>query len=142
MRLLMLMALSVWSNSAEAEEPGRFTFLGANQCAPFEGVLFDPVATAKILADKNIALSECDTRLSYELDIVKNEHNLEMQNLQIRHNALIQEYSMRVESLERESDALANALKKQSQKRPILWAAVGFASGVAIAYGGYRMLND
>ena len=84
----------------------------------------------------------CIRDRSYELDIVKNEHNLEMQNLQIRHNALIQEYSMRVESLERESDALANALKKQSQKRPILWAAVGFASGVAIAYGGYRMFDE
>ena len=48
MRLLTLMALSLWSNIALATTPGKFTFLGENQCAPFEGVLFDPAATATI----------------------------------------------------------------------------------------------
>ena len=51
MRLLTLMALSLWSNTAIAESPGKFTFLGLNQCAPFEGVLFDPPATAFILSE-------------------------------------------------------------------------------------------
>jgi len=33
---------------------GKFTFLNKGDVAPFEGTLFDPVATAKILAQKEI----------------------------------------------------------------------------------------
>jgi hypothetical protein len=132
----------MWSNTAHAEDPGRFTFLGINECAPFEGVLFDPAATATILADRVTEPAECESRIKYEIELIQNEHQLEMQNLQIRHDALIQEYDMRIGSLERESDALAEALKKQTQTRPVLWAVVGFASGVAITYGGYRMFNE
>ena len=57
MRLLALLTLSMWSNAAIADE-GRFTFLGLNQCAPFEGILFDPAATANVLAEVQTAKEE------------------------------------------------------------------------------------
>ena len=142
MRLLTLMALSLWSNIAVATTPGKFTFLGENQCAPFEGVLFDPTATANILAQAQTADDNCQLVLQYELDKQKVEHELQLQNLTIRHDALLAEYDMRVQSLEREADALANALKKQSKKNPILWVAVGVAGGMAVSYGAYRVFNE
>lgn len=142
MRLLTLMALSLWSNIAVATTPGKFTFLGENQCAPFEGVLFDPTATANILAEAQTADDNCKLVLQYELDKQKVEHELQLQNLTIRHDALLAEYDMRVQSLEREADALANALKKQSKKNPILWVAVGVASGMAVSYGAYKVFNE
>lgn len=142
MRLLTLMVLSLWSNVAVADTPGRFTFLGKNQCAPFEGVLFDPTATATILAERSVALSACEVKLKYELDIQAAEYDLQLQNLQIRHDALVNEYDMRVQSLERESDALATALKKQSRKNTGLWIAVGVISGVALSYSAYEVFNE
>jgi len=142
MKLLMLMVLSLWSNIASAEEPGRFTFLGLNECAPFEGVLFDPAATATILTDRVFMGTECEIKTKYALDLQRTEHALEMQNLQIRHSALINEYDMRIYSLERESDALATALKKQSKRNPALWVAVGVISGVALSYGTYQVFNE
>ena len=33
---------------------GKFTFLNKGDTAPFTGTLFDPVATAKIVADKKL----------------------------------------------------------------------------------------
>ena len=138
----MLMALSLWSNVAIAEDVGKFTFLGQNQCAPFEGVLFDPQATATILADRTTVGAECEIRLKYALDTQSTEHKLELQNLQIRHDALVSEYDMRVQSLEREADALANALKKQSSQRPVLWATIGFVGGVVFSYTAYRTFNE
>ena len=142
MRLLTLMALSLWSNIAVATTPGKFTFLGENQCAPFEGVLFDPAATATILAQAQTADDNCKLVLQYELDKQKVEHELQLQNLTIRHDALLAEYDMRVQSLEREADALANALKKQSKKNPALWVAIGVASGMAVSYGAYKVFNE
>ena len=49
---------------------------------------------------------------------------------------------MRVQSLERESDALANALNKQNKRDPLLWAAAGIAGGIAMSYGAYRLFNE
>ncbi len=142
MRLLTLLVLSLSSSTALADSPGQFTFLGLNQCAPFEGVLFDPAATAHILTEVQSVEQNCQLTIQYELDKQKAEHELELQNLTIRHEALLAEYDVRVQSLEREADALANALKKQSKKTPALWVAVGVASGMAISYGAYRVFNE
>jgi hypothetical protein len=131
----------MWSNTAVANDTGKFTFLGLNQCAPFEGVLFDPTATASILSQIQTAEQQCQIKLKYELGLQANEYDLQIQNLTIRHDALISEYDMRVQSLEREADALAHALKKQSKKNPVLWVAVGIVGGVAISYGTYRAFN-
>ena len=144
MRLLTLMALSLWSSvaTATAEAPGKFTFLGLNQCAPFEGVLIEPPATAFMLSEVQAFNTFCDARLKYELNMQAAEYDLQLQNLTIRHDALILEYDMRVQSLEREADALADALKKQSKKNPALWVAIGVAGGMAISYGAYRVFNE
>lgn len=142
MRLLTLMALSLWSSIAYAEDPGQFTFLGENESAPFEGVLFNPTATATILAERSVASSACQVRLNYELDIQAAEHQLELQSLQIRHDALAREYDMRVDSLQRENEALTTALKKQSRKNTGLWVAVGVVSGIALSYTAYEAFNS
>jgi hypothetical protein len=142
MRLLTLMALSLWSNSASAEALGQFTFLGFNESAPFEGILFDPKATATILADRSFLNSDCEIKIKYSLDTQTTEYTLELKNLQIRHDALINEYDMRTQSLEREADALAEALKKQSNKSPVLWAIAGIAGGIAMSYGAYKVFNE
>ena len=142
MKLLTLLILSMLSSAAYANDTGTFTFLGLNQCAPFEGVLYDPLANASMLMKTQYAKDECDIRLKYQLGIQATEYDLQLENLTIRHESLISEYDMRVQSLERETDALATALKKQSRKRPALWVAIGIASGIAMTYGAYRVFDE
>ena len=81
-------------------------------------------------------------KIKYALDTQMAEHTLELENLQIRHVALISEYDMRVQSLERQRNALSEALKRQSKQRPALWVAVGVVGGIALSYGAYRVLNE
>ena len=107
MRLLALLILSTWSNSALSNDEGKFTFLGQNQCAPFEGTLFDPTATATILSTVQTAKTTCEITLQYELSKQKAEFDLELTNLQIRHDALAEEYNTSIDSLKRENDALS-----------------------------------
>jgi hypothetical protein len=142
MRLLMLMALSLWSNAAAASDSGRFTFLGFNECAPFEGVLFDPTATATILSERTFMSNACEIKIKYALDTQAAEHELELENLQIRHVSLINEYDMRIQSMERESDALADALRKQSKRDPWMWFAIGIVGGVAMSYTVYEVVSE
>lgn len=142
MRLLALLTLSIWSNAAHATNPGVFTFLGENQCAPFEGILFDPTATANILTEIQTSRDECNIKLTYELGKQATEYELQLQNLRIRNDALTQQYTTSIDSLQRENDALSQALKKQSKKNPALWVAVGVASGIALSYGAYKVFDE
>ena len=142
MRLLALLTLSIWSNAARATNPGVFTFLGENQCAPFEGILFDPTATANILTEIQTSREECGIKLTYELRKQATEYELQLQNLRIRNDALTQQYTTSIDSLQRENDALSQALKKQSKKNPVLWVAVGVASGIALSYGAYKVFDE
>lgn len=141
-KLLILLILSTWSSTAHAEPKGKFTFLGLNQCAPFEGILFDPRATAHLLSGAQIATPTCDSVVKYHLDKQQAEYDFKIENLTIRHDSLVAEYDMRVQSLERESDALANALKKQSKKDPWMWFTIGIVGGVAMSYTVYEVLNE
>ena len=85
---------------------------------------------------------ESEFKIKYALDTQMAEHTLELENLQIRHVALISEYDMRIQSVQRERDALSEALKKQSKRSPVLWVAIGVASGMALSYGAYRAFNE
>ena len=142
MRLLTLLTLSMWSNTALANDGGQFTFLGLNQCAPFEGVLYDPIANATVLTNIQSAKIQCDVRLKYELGIQATEYELKLENLTIRHDALTQEYTTSLESLKRENNSLSEALRKQSKRSPALLVVLGVASGMAISYGAYKVFDE
>ncbi len=142
MKLLTLLILSTWSNLAVASTEGKFTFLGLNQCAPFEGTLFDPTATATILTEVQTAKKNCEITMAYELTKQKAEFDLELTNLQIRYDALEQKYTTTIQSLETENNALAEALRKQSKKNPALWVALGVAGGIAISYTAHEVFNE
>ena len=70
------------------------------------------------------------------------QYELQLENLRIRNDALTQQYTTSIDSLQRENDALSEALRKQSKKNPALWVALGVASGMAISYGAYKAFNE
>ena len=105
-------------------------------------MLFDPDATATILSNRAFVSSSCEVKIKYALDTQSAEYALELQNLQIRHDALTNEYDMRIQSMERETTALAEALRKQSKKNPVLWVVAGIAGGIAMSYTAYRVLDE
>tara|TARA_R110000824_G_scaffold32672_2_gene105293 strand:+ start:3616 stop:4029 length:414 start_codon:yes stop_codon:yes gene_type:complete len=134
--------LLLFSVEAHAEEVGRFTILSENQAAPFEGVLFDPIATADILTAKSFTTAECDLRLKHEVEKKETEFKLEKENLIIRHEALIQEYSLVIQNKDLEITQLQESLLKQSPRNNWWWAAGGAVAGIAITYGAYRAFDE
>ena len=50
---------------------GKFTFLKKGEKAPYEGTLFDPVAVAKVIADKKYQEEKCKVEIDYEKAILK-----------------------------------------------------------------------
>ena len=126
----MLNNLILLSSMALAEGP-KFSILAEQEPAPFEGVLFDPQATAVIMSEKEMWQRACDLEIEFQLDQQGTKFHLDLQNAQIRYDSLKEESDLLIEKKDIEIDALEETLKKQSPSNNWLWFAGGTATGVA-----------
>ena len=138
---MFLSLLILLSNPAAADE-GKFTFLGQQQCAPFEGVLFDPPALATILARQSTASLACEARLEYELSVEAASYDLEIRELQISLDALREESTLMITQKDLEIQQLQESILRQSSDNRLWWYVGGVATGLAATYGAYRLFNE
>ena len=130
----MLSSLLLLTSVALAEGP-KFSVLAEEEPAPFEGVLFDPEATAILMSDKEFWQRECDLEIEFQLDKQGTKFQLEMQNAQIRYQAASDEADLLIEKKDLEIEALKDTLKRQSPRNNWLWFAGGTATGVVVTVG-------
>jgi len=138
----MFLSLLMLLFSPAAADEGKFTFLGQQQCAPFEGVLFDPPALATILARQSTANLACQARLEYELSVEAAGYDLEIQELQISLDALREESTLMITQKDLEIQQLQESILRQSSDNRLWWYVGGVATGVAASYGAYRLFNE
>lgn len=119
---------------AYSADPGRFSTLAANEPAPFEGVLFDPLATATILAQSEFYKDECDLEIEYRIDVQATEFQLERQELNLRLGALTNEYTLLVTEKDLEIEQLQKTVLTQSPRNNWIWGAAGVVLGGAAVY--------
>ena len=107
---------------------GKFTILNKGDSAPFAGTLFDPVATAKILAEKEMQEQLCKAQSKYEKDLIsadcKRETDLLKSALEIekrKNNLIVSAQQEEIETLRKLAKGPDNTL----------WTAIGFAVGAA-----------
>ncbi len=129
-------------STALADDPGRFSVLAENQPAPFEGVLFDPIATAEIMVNREFSMQECDLRLSKAVREREIELNLEIDNLTIRYESLQREYDLMISSKDKEINRLQDAIDNAPPQRKWLWVTIGAVSGVGTTYLAYRAFDE
>lgn len=137
----LLSLLLAFTSPAQAQE-GQFTILGQNQCAPFEGVLFNKQAISEVLSGYDRFQYACDSVVQYELSKQAELHRYELETLKIEHKALTQEYDLFIVQKDKEIQALVKSLKKTSPRNKWLWFAGGVVVGSASAYGAYRAFNE
>ena len=137
----MFLKALLFSTLAYAD-PAKFTILGENEPAPFEGVLFNKRGIAELLIMPEQFSMNCDLEIEYHLDVQATEFHLERQNFQIRLDALTSEYDLRIEQKDIEINALQAAMLNQSPNNKMWWFVGGVAAGVATTYGAYRLFNE
>jgi len=139
---MFLSLLLMLAGPAQAADTGQFTFLGQQQCAPCEGVLFDVPALSEILARNSTANLACQARIEYELSVEAASYELELRNWEIQYSALHEETSLLIFQKDAEIDHLQRSLLKQSPRNNWLWAAGGVGVGILTTYASYRLFNE
>jgi len=105
---------------------GKFTFLNKGDDAPFTGTLFDPVATAKIVADKKLEKEKCDLKIKFQSSVLEANCkrttdllNLEIQIEKKKNKLIMDAQQEEIESLRKLAKGGDNTL----------WAVIGFTTG-------------
>jgi hypothetical protein len=129
------------SSPAQAEE-AQFTILGLNQCAPFEGVLFNKQGIGQVLSGYDRFQYACNNVVQYELSKQAELHRYELESLKIEYKALTNEYDLFIMQKDKEIQSLVKSLKKTSPRNKWIWFAGGVVVGTAGAYGAYKVFNE
>ena len=115
----------------EAEEEPQFTQLEAGEPAPFAGTLFNPTATAQLIADREFRLTDCDLRVNYEINLLTAKRDLEYNLLQVRYDSL-EERSTALSNLrDQEITDLQEMIRKHPNRNSHWFFAGGFIVGAA-----------
>jgi len=147
-KVAQILSLSlILCGSAHATEPteasnGRFTILDQNQRAPFRGTLFDPTATAYLLTYQGRIEAQFQLELDYKIEQLGIEHQLEVTNLNLRYDALSEEYQLRIDAKDLEIQQLNESLTKLSRNDRHWFVIGGFAVGVGVTAGIIAAINS
>jgi len=139
---MSLSVLLLLSTMAYAEDVGKFTILSQNEIAPFEGVLFDPIATADIIVARSFTSEDCEIKINHQLDKKEAEFILEIETLNIRYKSLKDEYKLIIEQKDLEIEQLRESLLEQSPSNNWWWVTGGVIAGTALTYGAYKVFNE
>jgi hypothetical protein len=128
----------LFSSSALADDddsPAQFTILSQGQPAPFRGTLFDPLATGIILSQRSYFENRLHVELDYQLSDLTASHQLDLDNLGARYNALDEEYQLTITAKDKEILQLNDSLRKLSRNNRHWFVIGGFAIGVGVTTG-------
>ena len=128
------------SSPAFADEPAdsdrpQFTFLDYQQPAPFRGTVFNPRATAELLAMPANLRAEFDLEMEYQLDVQATEYHFRLDAANTEYTALNNEHILMMGQKDLEIAALQEAINTQSPSNRGWWIAGGAAGGAAITLG-------
>ena len=131
----MLLFTIFCAQSALASE-GRFTFLQQGRQAPFTGTLFDPTATAKIMANGKFLKEEYELKLGFELQKQEKQFDLDLDQLKITLSTEREGFQKTLEVKNKEIEQLNRIIAKKPGTNALLWGVIGgFAVGVATTVG-------
>lgn len=129
---LLTMPVSAFAAPPEETPTPKITGIEKGQEAPYSGVLLNPVAAAKIFAEKDYSLTECDLKIKYAVDkeiarctLLLDSTRASLTSLQTRHDALM---NIKNKEIER--------LSKIASERPndysTWWATGGVVVGIGL----------
>ena len=125
----------------ETEEP-KFTNLKQGECAPFDGTLFNPPATAQLITENHYAMTECDLRVEYEIKKTQAEMNLQLDTLQISYESLSEKHNLLMDIKNSEIDTYREMALKQPNKNNHWWLAGGVVVGIGLSLGTFYAATE
>lgn len=152
--ILIAITLFFFSFHVYAEDPtelsfgaagiGRISPMNKGDKAPFNGVLLDAEAAAKIIVNQKEAENKCKIEIEKEVGIAEAKLLLDLENIKASRDALQKELDVRVKLKNEHIEFLENQAVKNSKKASNgkWWLIGGIAIGIALTIGGAFVIRE
>lgn len=141
-RVFLLFFVLLSCTNAIASD-GKFTFIQQGNQAPFTGTLFDPTATAKMLANRKFLQEEYELKLGFELQKQQKQFDLDLSQIQITLDTEREGFQKTIEVKNKEIEQLNKIIAKKPGTNALVWGIVGgFVAGVATTVGITYAVNQ
>ena len=125
--LVILFAFPAWA------QEGVITEIQKGQQAPFTGVLMDPTAAAKVLADKKYTAEECRLEIDRELKLLSAQLELDLQISDIKLKSSTKKYEQLLTTKDEEIGRLQELALESPNDYSHWWLAGGVLGGIIIS---------
>jgi hypothetical protein len=136
--LSLLIVLFPFHVQASQQDPddslkidGRLLYIGKGERTPFEGILFDITAAAKLKIDKQFMLLKFDLEKDFLRKKLNAEHTLALSKLQIKYDTLQEKHKTLLGIKDKEIERLTEIVTKK-RDYTIYWTAGGIIVGIAL----------
>ena len=123
---------------------GKISPLEQGQKAPFDGVLLDSAAAAKLMIDQQTSNQKCEIEIEREVATAKAKLELDLGNARAAKEALEQELSVRISLKNEHIEFLEKEAQKNEKKanNGKWWLIGGMAIGIALTIGGAFIVRE
>jgi len=130
------------ASPAFAQDTPRSTHLEEAEAAPFAGTLFNPSATAQLLADNQYSFEECDLRVEYEIARTTATMQFQIDSLQISYDSLDERHNLLMDIKNNEIDTYRELALQQPNKNNNWWLAGGVIVGIGLTLGTLNAASE
>ena len=128
--------MGVYANPPEAPneaapEP-KVTGIQKGEIAPYSGVLFNPLAAARILTERNYSNEECKLKIDYAVQSEIARMNLLLNSTKVSMDSMDQKYTAIINIKDTEIERLSKLALKPKNNYSAWWAAGGVVIGIAL----------
>jgi len=133
-----------WRAFADDLSP-KITSIKQGQIAPFDGVLLNTPAAAKVFVQKDFSLEECQLKIDFEVEKEKDRLEEALDHLNNSRNFEQKRYELLIGQKDEENKKLLEEITQEHTDYSLYWFAGGTALGIALTIGiGFAVadLND
>lgn len=131
----MIVTSLVFSPIAFAEDTPQYTHLNSGEEAPFEGTLFNPAATAQLIADSQFSMDTCDLRVEFEVQRAEARYQLRLDTLQASYDSLQERHTLLMDIKSQEIETYRELALERPNKNNPWWLAGGIVTGIGLTLG-------
>ena len=134
-------AIALAEDTASAEEYDLVP-LEVGDPAPFDGILISFDTAAKMAVEKKFEDAECDLRISYELHVQGEKHQLQLDYKDIEIHSWKDKYESMMILKTAENDRLTELVTKQRPAKDPFLVALGFGIGTLTSLGIFALSTE
>jgi hypothetical protein len=140
--LMLIFPASIFADTPDPPPVPRITSLQKDHPAPYSGILLNTTAAAKIFAEKDFSLMECDLRIKYAVESETARMNLILNSTRVSMESMQQRYDSIIVIKDKEIERLSTLASQKPNDYSMWWLSGGILAGIGLTIAVVYAVNE